>query len=198
MREDMDLDWDTLFETCPDDPDAQYEILTTHLKATADRHIPIKKHGSNGKPRISRELRAAIRRKNRAWTRLMESRTTARKQEYNRARNKVRNLSRRQKRQRELEIAQSAKACPKKFWDYARSKLKTRTGVGELQNPDDGNVAKTDHEKAEILSTFFASVFTSEPDGEIPQPAARVIDSPFEEHEITTDEVRKKLRALDP
>ncbi len=200
MERDLDVDWDTVFMDCPDDPNRQYELFTSRLSESAESNIPLKTRRTAGKPHVGRELKAAIRSKDRAWTRLMEARSEERKVAYNRARNKVRNMSRRIKRQRENDIADQAKSCPKKFWNYARSKLKTRTGVSELRTPAaDGTdrVAKTDQEKAEALSSFFASVFTVEPDGPVPEPVQRDITSPFETPDITTEQVRKQLQALD-
>ena len=42
-----------------------------------------------------------------------------------------------------------------------------KVGVAQLEN-DSGNLTETDEEAAEVLSSFFQSVFTKEPDGEAP------------------------------
>jgi hypothetical protein len=60
------------------------------------------------------------------------------------------------------------KTNPKKFWNYASSKSKTRSGVPNLSksgNKKGDDLTNTDREKAEVLSDFFTSIFTREPEG---------------------------------
>ena len=68
----------------------------------------------------------------------------------------------------EKQIAGEAKRNPKAFYRYARSKMKTKSTVGDLERLD-GTMADTDVQKAEVLNSFFASVFTTEGEGDIPQ-----------------------------
>ena len=59
----------------------------------------------------------------------------------------------------------------KKIWSYINSKSKTRQGVSNLcKDLGDPSSEKTenDGEKANILATFFSSVFTKEPQDEVP------------------------------
>ena len=63
------------------------------------------------------------------------------------------------------EIAKNVKSNPKMFWKYANSKRKTNTGISELKfKTEVGEERKTttDKEKAEVLASFFSSVFTIE------------------------------------
>ena len=55
----------------------------------------------------------------------------------------------------EKRIATEAKRNPKTFFNYAMSKMKTRTGVSDLEYPD-GRMVHTDVEEAELLFAFFA------------------------------------------
>ena len=68
-----------------------------------------------------------------------------------------------------------SKSNPKAFCWYARQKLKTKDGVAPLlENTDNPDSMKyEDEEKANILQSQFSSVFTREPDGEIPTFAKR-------------------------
>ncbi|XP_076038564.1 uncharacterized protein LOC143023825 [Oratosquilla oratoria] len=61
---------------------------------------------------------------------------------------------------------------PKKFWKFANSKLKTKSGVVPLlsNSEDPSTICHNGKDKAEILQQQFVSVFTSEPIGPIPQP----------------------------
>ena len=61
----------------------------------------------------------------------------------------------------ERQIAREAKANPKAFYKYARSKMKTCSAVADLERLD-GTTTETDVDKAEVLNAFFTSVFTLE------------------------------------
>ena len=54
-------------------------------------------------------------------------------------------------------IAMEAKKNPKAFFNYARSKMKTRTGISDLEYPD-----------GRMAHTFFSDVFTEEDLATIP------------------------------
>ena len=133
----------------------------------------------------------------------METRCPNKLQDYHRHRNRVRKLTRQAKIDYEKSIAQDAKHNPKRFWRYAKSHLKVREGIPDLVTGligEDGKptVATTPLDKAETLATFFTSVFTTEPEGEIPRLPPIEIPTPFRDHIVTEDKVRKLLKQLDP
>ena len=115
----------------------------------------------------------------------MENRDPKKYKEFVRSRNKVKTMVRNAKIQMEKEIAENAKVNPKKFWQYANSKRKTKSGIGELKTTNSNgevDTAKTDKEKEEVLANFYSGVFTrSEPNGDIPQLEACQIQYPFTE-----------------
>ena len=83
-------------------------------------------------------------------------------------RNKVKSLTRQAKREYRYEkfIAIQAKSNPKKFWNYARSKTRVKTGLSDLDYKDESGqlcTTKSDEEKANILGEFSRSVYTKEP-----------------------------------
>ena len=85
---------------------------------------------------------------------------------YTRARNKAKSTIKSERKQRENEIAESAKTNCKNFRSYINSKRKARSGISELHSKVDNktHIANTDQEKAEVLAEFFTSVFTKETD----------------------------------
>jgi hypothetical protein len=113
-------------------------------------------------------------------------------QEYAKTRNQVKSAIRKAKANMEKEIAQNAKSNPKIFWKYANSKRKTNTGISELKfKSEEGEERKTttDREKAEVLASFFSSVFTIEPEGDLPlmhhiEVKQECIEKTFKESEI--------------
>ena len=73
--------------------------------------------------------------------------------EYNRVRNQVRRLTRKSNKIIQKKIAKEAKSNPKSFWKFAQTKLKTKTGIPDLQKDSDGSTSYTsnDTEKADLL-----------------------------------------------
>ena len=61
----------------------------------------------------------------------------------------------------ERKLARNLKTDVKTFWRYVNNGMKVRVHVGDLER-EDGTVATTDTEKAEVLNQFFTSVFTIE------------------------------------
>ena len=99
----------------------------------------------------------------------------------------------------ELELSEKAKTNPKAIWSYIKSKSKTREEIGDLHlNPEDTNSEKTDDNKtkANILSEYFASVFTSETEGQIPELGKLNITTEMEDIVVDEETVLKHLAKL--
>ena len=116
---------------------------------------------------------------------------------YIKASKKVRSKIRKEKRKFERGIALEAKTNPKKFWAHTRRKLKTKVGVAPLlKDPKSkSSLQFDDHEKANILQRQFLSVFTKEPEGEIPRISKRC-DKTILDIIVTEDMIRKLIEAL--
>ena len=89
---------------------------------------------------------------------------------YVKLRNQVKNMIRKAKAVMEKDIAKDVKNNPKRFWKYANSKSKTKSGISELKYKLGKEIITTkgDMDKTEILAEFSSSVFTIELKGEIP------------------------------
>ena len=137
----------------------------------------------------------AIKCKHRAWTRFIESRNENSYKLYAKARNKVKWLVRKEKREREKEIAQTSKSNPKNFWKYVNSKRKTSSGISELHTKRDNStfIAESDEDKAEVLSDFLSSVFTKEPTGDLPNLRQREFSAKLSDEYFSVETVRKLL-----
>ena len=56
---------------------------------------------------------------------------------------------------------------PKQLFNYVREKQKVKLGISRLEN-EEGNLTEDEKEAANVLNRFFQSVFTEEPDGDVP------------------------------
>ncbi|CAC5384558.1 unnamed protein product [Mytilus coruscus] len=87
----------------------------------------------------------------------------------------------------------------KAIWSYIKSKSKTREGIGDLHiDPEDVKSEKTEdnEQKAEIITDYFTSVFTNEPQGEIQEPKTIFIQNKIEELNIKKDKVLEHLQKI--
>ena len=111
------------------------------------------------------------------------------------ARNQARWECRKAKKIFERTLAKEAKRNPKAIFSYVNSKLKTKTGIADLDI--ETGKATTDSEKAEALNEFFSDAFT-EDTSNIPSFHTEDIGKPLEELKITEEKVKKRLESLNP
>ncbi len=116
---------------------------------------------------------------------------------YARARNQVKWECKNARREFERKIADESKKNPKAFYSYARSKMKTKDDVADLEDTA-GYTATKDIDKSKVLNDFFCSVFTQENKDEIPVFDKRQYKEELSEFIITREMVEKKLLSLNP
>ena len=131
----------------------------------------------------------------------METRDVSKYRDYVKLRNQVRNECRKAHISHEKNIADTVKEKPKHFWDYVRSKSKVKSGIANLEmepktDEKEARMTSNDTEKAETLSNFFSSVFTTDTITDLPILDKLNIREHLEEIKITEDSVRKYLENL--
>ena len=117
---------------------------------------------------------------------------------YVTARNRVNRLMTQARRRYEQDICSKSKTKPKVFWSHVRGKMKSASGVSSLlESPDDkSSLRHEDYEKANILQKQFGSVFTIEPEGELPEFPRRTEQS-INDIVVTKEMTQKRLEELD-
>ena len=139
----------------------------------------------------------SIKEKRQAWSRYYGTKRRCDFERYKRVRNWSIEVVRIAKRNFERKIAGKAKTESKHFWKYVRSKVKSQSSVTNLKK-DDSSKTVSDHSKAEVLNDFFASVFTSENQDEMPTMQDKEFDIPLDNITISSESVEKVLKSLNP
>ena len=151
--------WDTVLGTgCVN---SQWTRFKEYMKNIESEYIPHRTvsnaNAHKGKIPLDKASIRKIKKKHSLWKRFMETKDGERYNEYCRVRNQVRTLTRKLKKQFELNLATAAKSNPKAIWKYMNSKTKTREGVPDLNiDPTDvkSRLSRSDKEKNRHIGEF--------------------------------------------
>ena len=158
LRNELSFDWNIFLDPLHNNVEAQFTVFHEKLMSAIDKFIPYYSTNTDTKinrPPMDKDVRKLIRRKNRLWTRYMETRDINKYREYCKCWNKARNITRRARKEFELQIALKARLEPKNFWKYANSKLKTRSNIPDLYTDTNSKQLTTcDQEKLKLYRNF--------------------------------------------
>lgn len=194
FRSMMDLDWEQILNM--DDVDEQWNIFQEIFAKAQDSCIPHGRISTVFKPKpvpLDNTVISRIKKKNIAWRRYMETRSPDKLKEYKRCRNQVRKATRKARSALEKDIARDIKTNPKKFWKYVNSKIRIKHEIPDLES--ESGAVSTNLGKAEALNNHFTSVFTKEPQGEVPE-LQRKSTSSINNVTFTREKITKKLAKL--
>jgi len=177
--------------------DEKYMTLCDTLKTLEKRYVPVitvqegkRKHTG---PKNSR-IKDLLTNKNRHWKQFKKSATNEAKVLYTKARNKLRSETRKLVKAHEKEIAKCAKIEPKKFWKYVNSKRKNQVMIPDLIDKD-GVVHSSNENKADVLRTYFESVYIKDDETTMPTIRDKYVQ-PFTNIIIEREDVLKRLKSL--
>ncbi|CAG2210624.1 unnamed protein product [Mytilus edulis] len=198
LRQDLNVNWEELL--ADKNTEEKVSAFMDRLQIAMNNHIPKKKISKKkyNKEPLSVEARRVIRKKHRAWEKYSNKRDNDSYREYTKARNKAKSTVIRERKNREKDIAESAKTNCKNFWSYINSKRKSKSGISELHDKRDGKtfIASNDTDKAEILAEFFTSVFTKEDDEDETFLKDIKYDEPSSDEVFKPKEINKLLKNL--
>ena len=188
------MDWDE--ELGVQTVNAMWLTFRSNLNSVVEKCTPKKKTtGRKGKGWMDQDTLSSVRKKHRLFRRWLLTRDGADYQHYIHARNQARKKCRNAQKKQEETVARDSKKNPKAFWSFIKAKTNSRSGIADLKMPD-GTKTASDLEKAELLNTFFQSVFTKEDEGPLPIPPFIDCKQEFEDFVIEEVEVRKVLANL--
>lgn len=187
-------DWNVI-ETL--DVEGSWELFSNRMAAAIDQTIPKHKpsNKTKKKPWLNKDAIIAIEAKVKAWKIYLMCKTKQNFQKYAELRNKATRECRNARFFFEQKLSENIKSDSKSFWNYVRAQSKTKSGISDLESSD-GTMTTSDLEKAELLNSFFSSVFTNENTTHIPELAEREFHSELNNLNITPETVAKKLSKL--
>ncbi len=205
MKRDIsNINWDEALKDCAS-VDNMWDTFYKVTSGLVDQHVQHRLVTCNKNVRWSvpmdNRLRAVIRKKHRSWTRYMENRSPHKHREFCKLRNKVTKLTKNLRREFEKKLAKESKSNPKAVWKYIHSKSRVKEEISDLYtDPSNLNSPTTSNckQKANLLADFYSSVFTVEPDGDVPTIPNKQCDVDMPPLTITEDMVEKKLAELNP
>ena len=136
-------------------------------------------------PFITRPCLDAIKQKRTRWLKYKYCKTDANFARYKAVCNTVTTKLRTARYDFEKHLASKIKTDNKIFWNYVRSKTKTKSVVSKLEMPD-GKLTSNNQETANTLNDYFSTVFKIEPDEPLPEFEDRPYVQPLSSLEMTS------------
>lgn len=176
--------------------DKAWENFTDIIYNQFEDNIPVCKvlNPKHNTPWMNDEALKAVRKKRKCWNKYIHNKTTENKTIYDQIKRICSRAIRQSKTEYESNLAENIKTNTKPFWNYVRTKTKTKESIGNLVDKD--GILKTDnYERADILNEFFVSVFTRENMQNFPNFPVRT-DQSFNNITISIEIIEKYIRKL--
>ena len=194
LKEYLSKDWKDLDSLSTNDG---WELFENTMHEGFKKFVPkAKPKNEKNKPYwLTRKCLKLIRKKYKFFKRWKETNLTYDKDVYYEARDRSDKNVKMSIRNHEKNLTDNLKENPKKFWKYVNSKLKRNTGIPNLKKSKNNNndLTSSDAEKAEVLNSFFISVFTEEDLNSVPKLETRHNNTSIVDVVITQEEVKQKL-----
>ena len=146
-------------------------------------------------PYINREIKDAIKKKNKAWRKYLYCKTIQNFDNYKLLRNKATSVIRNAKYSYQKELASNIKYDSKLFWKYIKSQSKTNCNLGPLKDENSADI-NDDFCRADLLNRYFGSVFKTDQESRT-LPTNKKTNQ-LNHITITTEDVKKAIKTLKP
>lgn len=192
-----DVDWDTELKDL--DPDNMWNVFCNIMNNLVVEFVPQMKNKCKKFPVwMTKDAKKHRKYKSRMWKRYKEDKSYNNLVEYKIALNKVTNAYKSAKMNFECKIAKNSKKNPKAFYNYIRSKSKTKDKVGPLKD-ENGKLISDSNIMSKMLNDYFSSIFTKENMDMIPEARSNFKedrDAKLQDIDITQDMIYQKLKNL--
>ena len=196
IRQDLqEIEWENSLQQ---DTEASWELFKDILLSLELKHT---KTYFSERPRtlpyMSPQLKKVINKKKKAWKKYKNCESAAHLEQYKKARNKLRNATRKATIRYEESIALEAKTNPKKFWRYVTSNNPSRRSIHHFTSSD-GTKITDPLVMADTLNQCFSSNFSKDPGCPPPDMPTTHIKHPMPPIQFTACDTYKRLKTLDP
>ena len=176
-----------------------WTIFCERYQKAQEKYVPKSRPSTKKQkpPWMNQEMLTKLKEKQKAFKKYMETKDGDDYRIYSRSRNQAKWQCRKAARDYERNIAKEAKSNPKRFYNYSKKKMKTKSGIADLTEKD-GFTASNNREKAVVLNDFFSSVFTREDMQSMPELPKEAFRTKLADLTITPKQVEKRLAALKP
>ncbi|MBM6549343.1 hypothetical protein H7673_10830, partial [Streptococcus dysgalactiae subsp. equisimilis] len=148
------IDWETADEISVDE---LWCLIRDRLTALTRNYVPVLSTFHQGPPWFDQELRALLRRRNRAWQHFRK--TGSGYERYKQMRNECTQQKRTKRLSFENRLVADAKTAPKRLYAYLRRRTRDTTGVPAIATPS--SMAETAEEKSYRLAHLYRRGYTT-------------------------------------
>ena len=192
----MNTNWEVLFEGL--NTEKMWLLFHSKLLFLIDKYVPTQTFESNSKPKwLNSSTLKAIKQKHKAWNTYKATHHHVDYLSYTTKRNIATATVKRAKSNFELKLVDSVKENPSVFWKYVRENAKVRCDIMSLRKGD-GSFTCSDRETAQCLNDFFSSVFTIEPEADLPSLPDKSMGHHLGNITITHCDILTELNRLKP
>ena len=188
------VDWESLLTG---DVSVAYKRFCKEIDIATKGNIPMSKGVSKNKRNLfmTKEALKLRNLKNKQWKRYLERKDPLDFNKFKLSRDKLRETTRRLRKELEVKLTEDIKKKPKPFWKYVSSRLRTRLNIPTLILPNDEKATSSLHQ-AEALNKYFSSVFTEENTNDIPSVPINYHGTLLSMIMFTAESVKNKLLQL--
>jgi hypothetical protein len=173
-----------------------WEIFKQEYHNAVKESVPIKKPRNSSKPLwMKSRVNKSVKKKHKMYMKYRRTQRYKDYLDYVKQRNMTKKIVRDAQASYEKKIMKEFKEKPKQLYNYVRSKQKVKAGISRLED-EEGNLTNTGEEAANVLNGFFESVFTQEPEGDVPELSPRHGGEKLFNCEFTVENVKEQIKKL--